>query len=154
MPEKEEPTPKSAEEKPESAEDAKTAPAAEKKKRSSKKASQKPMSNRKRKMQDARFEKNPKGRYVSIKKRANGKRNVQARAIRLGRKLLGFEGRMILLGKGAEGRALVDICRELRGALKDGKTDEQAEALFVVMADKLREGFKASSSDEKKDEKK
>lgn len=122
---------------------------ATKKKRQSTKA-QKPLSNRKRKMQDARFEKNPKGRYVSIKKSVNGKKNVQARAIKLGRKMLGFQGRMILLGKGKEGIALVDICRDIRLALKEGKTDEQAEALLVTKAEELCKGFKDCEKCEEK----
>ena len=67
----------------------------------------KTLSNRARKRQDERFRMNGKGRYVSIKKSENGKKNVQSRAIRLARKLLGFSGRMILLGKGVEGKALV-----------------------------------------------
>jgi len=108
------------------------------------------MSQRKRKEMDERFEKNKKGRLVSKKKSENGKRNVQARAIKLARKLLGFEGRMILLGKGSEGVALVDLCRDIRTCLKEGKSDDAAEALFAIPAEKLREGFK---KEEKKEEK-
>ena len=101
----------------------------------------KTMSNRARKRQDGRFRMNGKGRYVSIKKSENGKKNVQSRAIRLARKLLGFSGRMILLGKGVEGKALVQLCRDIRTELKAGKSDDQCEALFVNVADVLKKDF-------------
>lgn len=122
------------------------APKAEEKKESSTKAKVekkvKKMSQRARKKADKRFKQNGKGRYVSIKKSENGKKNVQARAIKLARKLLGFQGRMILLGKAAEGKALLDLTRQIRKALKeDKKTDEEAEALFSGPAEKMREEF-------------
>ena len=144
MSEKEELTTKTAAEEPQEASEQKDLePKTQEKKRSrSKKAAEKPLSNRKRKMQDARFQKNPKGRYVSIKKRENGKKNVQARAIKLGRKMLGFQGRMILLGKGEEGIALVDMCKQIREALKSGKTDEEAEALLSLVAVEMCKKFK------------
>ena len=125
------------------------APKAEEKKESSTKAKPekkkkvpKKLSQRARKKADGRFKQNGKGRYVSIKKSENGKRNVQARAIKLARKLLGFQGRMILLGKAAEGKALLDLTRQIRKALKeDKKTDEEAEALFSGPAEIMRAEF-------------
>ena len=153
MSEKEELTTKTAqEEKPQEASEQKDLePKTQEKKRSrSKKAAEKPLSNRKRKMQDSRFEKNPKGRYVSIKKRENGKKNVQARAIKLGRKMLGFQGRMILLGKGEEGIALVDMCKQIRETLKAGKTDEEAEAFLSGVAKEMCKKFKDCKKCEEK----
>tara|TARA_Y100000004_G_C8622361_1_gene289364 strand:- start:31 stop:471 length:441 start_codon:yes stop_codon:yes gene_type:complete len=139
----------SSEKKPEpevKAEEGAAAPKAEEKKESSTKAKVekkvKKLSQRARKKADKRFKQNGKGRYVSIKKSENGKKNVQARAIKLARKLLGFQGRMILLGKAAEGKALLDLTRQIRKALKeDKKTDEEAEALFAGPAEKMREEF-------------
>lgn len=93
------------------------------------------MSNLMRKKMDERYYLNGKGRYVSKKKSENGKKNIQSRSIRLGRKLLGLKG-MVLLGKGENGKALMDAARDLRQMMKDGKTDEEAEAMFKAMQEK------------------
>lgn len=91
---------------------------------------QKPLSNLARKKADERYFLNGKGRYVSKKKSQNGKANVQSRAIRLARKVLGIKG-MVLLGKGDVGKKLLETTSAIRQMLKDGKTDEEAEALHA-----------------------
>jgi len=95
-------------------------------------AAKKRISNLKRKKMDDRYYLNGKGRYVSKKKSENGKKNIQSRSIRLGRKVLGLKG-MVLLGKGDDGKALIKAAAEIRQMLKDGKTDEEAEALYTAM---------------------
>lgn len=97
----------------------------------------KPLSKLARKRQDERYYLNGKGRLVSKKKSENGKKNVQSRAMRLSRKLLGLNGRMVLIGKGDEGKALLELTASIRDTLKQGKSDEEAEALHVKIADKL-----------------
>ncbi len=92
-----------------------------------------------RKRSDERYFLNGKGRLVSRKKSENGKRNVQSRAVRLARDALGLTGRMVLLGKGVEGRALVKLTRTMRDCLKDGKTDDEAKTLYAALASELLE---------------
>lgn len=91
-----------------------------------------------RKKDDPRYYLNGKGRYVSKKKSENGKKNVQSRAIRLARKGLGVKG-MILVGKGEDGIKLLKATNAVRQMLKDGKTDDEAEAMLaaVIKEDKL-----------------
>ena len=108
---------------------------------SKKEKSPKPLSNLARKKADARYILNGKGRYVSKAKSENGKKNVQSRAIKMARTMLGLSGRMVLLGKEAEGKALLDLCGSIRESLKGGKSDSEAEALHADLAKKLVEGF-------------
>ena len=84
-----------------------------------------------RKKADERYFLNAKGRYVSKKKSANGKINIQSRSIRLARKLLGLTG-MVLLGKGDQGKQLLAATAVIRTMLKEGKSEEEAEALFCA----------------------
>ena len=103
-----------------------------KKKKESKKspAAKKRLSALQRKKQDPRYYLNGKGRYVSKKKSENGKKNVQSRAIRLARKGLGIKG-MVLVGKGEEGKKLLNATSAIRQMLKDGKSDDEAEAMLA-----------------------
>lgn len=110
-----------------------------KKKRAAPKKKDKPLSKLARKRNDERYFLNGKGRLVSKKKSENGKKNVQSRAIRIARKLLGLSGRMVLLGKGAEGKALVQVTKGVREALKSGKSDEEAEVMHTDIAKKTLE---------------
>lgn len=102
-------------------------------------AKKKPMSNLQRKKMDDRFYLNGKGRYVSKKKSENGKRNVQSRAIKAARDLLGLQGKMILLGKGPQGKALVELTRQIRSSLKEGMEDEKAKILHTDLSKKMLE---------------
>lgn len=95
------------------------------------------LSNLARKKADERYYLNGKGRYVSKKKSVNGKANVQSRAIRLARKSLGIKG-MVLLGKGETGIKLLEATALIRQMLKDGKTDEEAEALFAAVKEEKK----------------
>jgi hypothetical protein len=63
-------------------------------------------------------------------KSENGKKNVQSRAIRLARKGLGIKG-MVLVGKGEEGKKLLNATSAIRQMLKDGKSDDEAEAMLA-----------------------
>ena len=101
-------------------------------------AQKKRLSTLARKKEDPRYYLNDKGRYVSRKKSENGKKNVQSRAIRLARKGLGVKG-MILVGKGEDGIRLLKATNAVRQMLKDGKTDDEAEAMLaaVIKEDKL-----------------
>lgn len=103
------------------------------------KKKEKPLSKLARKRNDERYFLNGKGRLVSKKKSENGKKNVQSRAIKIARKLLGLSGRMVLLGKGAEGKALVQVTKGVREALKGGKSDDEAEVLHTDIAKKILE---------------
>ena len=113
-----------------------------------KKKDKKPMSKLARKRNDERYFLNGKGRIVSKKKSENGKKNVQSRAIKIARKLLGMEGRMVLLGKGAEGRALVGVTKQIRESLKGGKADDAAELFHAEIAKKMLEEEKAKDEAE------
>lgn len=108
------------------------------------KKKEKPLSKLARKRNDERYFLNGKGRLVSKKKSENGKKNVQSRAIKIARKLLGLSGRMVLLGKGAEGKALVQVTKGIREALKGGKSDEEAEVLHTDIAKKILDDEKKS----------
>ena len=112
------------------------------------KKKEKPLSKLARKRNDERYFLNGKGRIVSKKKSENGKKNVQSRAIKIARKLLGMQGRMVLLGKGAEGRALVDVTRQIRECIKAGKADDAAELLHAEIAKKVLEEEKAKEEAE------
>ena len=105
---------------------------------------EKPLSNLARKKADERYFMNGKGRYVSMKKSEIGKKNVQSRAIKMGRDILGLNGRMVLLNKGVEGKALLDLTRIIRQALKDGMDDAKAKEKFTpkgkeILEEKQRE---------------
>ena len=113
------------------------------------KKKEKPLSKLARKRKDERYFLNGKGRLVSKKKSENGKKNVQSRAIKIARKLLGLSGRMVLLGKGAEGKALIQVTKGIREALKGGKSDEQAETLHTEIAKKILEDEKKSEGEAK-----
>lgn len=108
------------------------------------KKKEKPLSKLARKRSDERYFLNGKGRLVSKKKSENGKKNVQSRAIKIARKLLGLQGRMVLLGRGAEGKALVQVTKGIREALKGGKNDEEAELLHTELSKKILEDEKKS----------
>lgn len=108
------------------------------------KKKEKPLSKLARKRNDERYFLNGKGRLVSKKKSENGKKNVQSRAIKIARKLLGLSGRMVLLGRGAEGKALVQVTKGIREALKGGKSDEEAELLHTELSKKILEDEKKS----------
>ena len=110
------------------------------------KKQKKVLSNLARKKSDDRYVQNGKGRYVSKKKSENGKRNVQARAIKCGRKLLGLEGQMVLLGRGKKGENLLQLTKTIRQMLKDGVTDEEAEEKCVETAKKMAEEIKNEES--------
>ena len=101
------------------------------------KKKEKPLSKLARKRNDERYFLNGKGRIVSKKKSENGKKNVQSRGIKIARKLLGLQGRMVVLGKGAEGKALIEVTRHVRECLKSGKCDEEAEAMHAEIAKKI-----------------
>ena len=121
--------------------------------KASKKMKAKPikkMSKLERKKNDDRFFLNGKGRYVSKKKHANGKTNVQSRAMKMGRKLLGLEGKMCLLGRGAEGRALLKLCKSIREALKEGKKDDDVSILHEEIAKHMLEAEKKEEGGEEK----
>ena len=121
-----------------------------KKKESTKKKEkkEKPLSKLARKKQDDRYFLNGKGRLVSKKKSENGKRNVQSRAIKIARKLLGLEGRMILLGRGAEGKALIRLTKNIREALKEGKEDDAVSILHTDVAKQFLEEEKKAEEEE------
>lgn len=104
------------------------------------------LSNLARKKSDDRYVQNGKGRYVSKKKSENGKKNVQARAIKCGRKLLGLEGQMVLLGRGKKGEHLLQLTKTIRQMLKDGVTDEEAEKKCGEDAKKMVEEIKSEES--------
>ena len=118
------------------------------KKKEKKEKKEKPLSKLARKKQDDRYFLNGKGRLVSKKKSENGKRNVQSRAIKIARKLLGLEGRMILLGRGAEGKALIRLTKNIREALKEGKEDEAVSILFANVASQFLEEEKKAEEEE------
>lgn len=101
-------------------------------------AQKKRLSTLARKKEDPRYYLNDKGRYVSRKKSENGKKNVQSRAIRLARKGLDVKG-MVLVGKGDVGSKLLKATNAVRQMLKDGKKDEEAEAMLaaLIKEDKL-----------------
>lgn len=143
---------KAKEEKDESSESASGEEEAEateesKPKKGRKKAAPKPMSRLQRKRADERYVMNGSGRWVSKKRSENGKRNIQSRAIKIARKLLKLEGRMVLLGRDAEGAALLDLTRLVRTQLKDGKSDDDATVSLASEAD----GFLAKISKSKED---
>ena len=117
------------------------------KKKQAKKETKKPLSNLARKKGDERYVQNGKGRYVSKKKSENGKRDVQARAIKCGRQLLSLEGQMVLLGRGKQGEALLDLTRKIRAALKEGLKDEEASEKFKEEAQKMVEEIKAAAEE-------
>lgn len=101
-------------------------------------AQKKRLSTLARKKEDPRYYLNDKGRYVSRKKSENGKKNVQSRAIRLARKGLDVKG-MVLVGKGDVGSKLLKATNAVRQMLKDGKKDDEAEAMLaaLIKEDKL-----------------
>ena len=109
---------------------------------------EKPLSKLARKRNDERYFLNGKGRLVSKRKSENGKKNVQSRAIKIARELLGLTGRMVLLGKGAEGRALVSVTKGIREALKGGGEDEKVKVLHSDIAKKMLEEEKAKEEAE------
>ena len=116
----------------ETKEEEKTEKPKKRKKKENKKspAAKKRMSALQRKKQDPRYYLNAKGRYVSKMKSENGKKNVQSRAIRLARKGLGIKG-MVLVGKGEEGKKLLNATSAIRQMLKDGKSDEEAGVMLA-----------------------
>jgi len=78
------------------------------------------------------YVKTNRGRYVSKKKSELGKKNPQSLAIRGARDILGMGGKMVIINRGNDGKALHQLTGKIREHIKGGGSMESARADKII----------------------